>query len=644
MATYIYANPSQDPRLKKKYQYSSADAILEQLLNEQNKANQPQQAVKQSGKGGFLSSLISEGGGIGGAAGGAALGTAILPGVGTLIGAGLGGFAGAFGGRLAENKIRDDEYKVGSALTEGTLTGALSALGPAFQMAKGAKGAKALSSAIGGADDVLKGVKPTNAAIGAVEKKGLGMTSKAGGYFVGATRPGVEPLSPAKVMQYDKLLRKLKIPANDASDLLYGIEPKLSQVYKTLENGVVKSSSKVNSKQLADNLLAKINAAPGLGSAENKFAAEQALKLSKVSSPSDLLQFKRGLDKSISYVANPDAATQSKQAVSQIFRKGIKDELDTLVPGLEQQNSIAHDLASIRSFASRAANRTGVESTSAGGGLFSRALSSPTANTLKAKTGAATQAVGRSMAGTGGQNLQFGRYAKLQAPLNLAEAIATTDMQAPTEPQMQPVTDSNTQIGGTTLMSPELQQPAQQTMSLQEALAMAQQTLGPDATAPQYLSYAKAFMDASQTGGNGLDSVAKRQAANLDSATQIVNQLKGLYDNAGGAQGFGGYITKLTSKTPLNSEQKAYTDQRGAYVSRIVRALGEVGTLNEGDIQRAVALIPDYTDTPESANLKWQGLMQVLDSTRQSIYSNGGGGALQSNDLINALSQAQYGM
>lgn len=172
MATYIYANPSQDPRLKKKYQYSSADAILEQLLNEQNKANQPQQPVKQSGKGGFLSSLISEGGGIGGAAGGAALGTAILPGVGTLIGAGLGGFAGAFGGRLAENKIRDDEYKVGSALTEGTLTGALSALGPAFQMAKGAKGAKALSSAIGGADDVLKGVKPTNAAIGAVERRG----------------------------------------------------------------------------------------------------------------------------------------------------------------------------------------------------------------------------------------------------------------------------------------------------------------------------------------------------------------------------------------------------------------------------------------------------------------------------------------
>ena len=42
------------------------------------------QPAKKKGRGGFLTSLISEAGGAGGAAGGAALGTALLPGIGLI--------------------------------------------------------------------------------------------------------------------------------------------------------------------------------------------------------------------------------------------------------------------------------------------------------------------------------------------------------------------------------------------------------------------------------------------------------------------------------------------------------------------------------------------------------------------------------
>lgn len=85
-----------------------------------------QQPKKKTGRGGTLTSLISEGGALGGAAAGAALGS-VVPVLGTAIGGALGGALGAFGGRVAENKVRDDRIGLGDAATEATLTGVLGA-------------------------------------------------------------------------------------------------------------------------------------------------------------------------------------------------------------------------------------------------------------------------------------------------------------------------------------------------------------------------------------------------------------------------------------------------------------------------------------------------------------------------------------
>lgn len=97
----------------------------------------------------WISELSGAGGAVGGAAAGAAAGS-VLPGLGTLIGGIgggiIGGFAGGFGGRAAENKIRDNEYRVGDALKEGAWSGAFGGIGPAFQ---GARGAYAAGKAAG---------------------------------------------------------------------------------------------------------------------------------------------------------------------------------------------------------------------------------------------------------------------------------------------------------------------------------------------------------------------------------------------------------------------------------------------------------------------------------------------------------------
>lgn len=85
----------------------------------------PQVATpRTTGRGGTLTSLISESGALGGAAAGAALGSAV-PVIGTAIGGIIGAGLGAFGGRLAENKIRDDRLGVTDALKEGALSAAL---------------------------------------------------------------------------------------------------------------------------------------------------------------------------------------------------------------------------------------------------------------------------------------------------------------------------------------------------------------------------------------------------------------------------------------------------------------------------------------------------------------------------------------
>ena len=66
------------------------------------------------GRGGTLTSLISEGGATGGAIAGAALGS-VVPVLGTAIGGIIGAGIGGFGGRIAENKIRDDRLGLGDA-------------------------------------------------------------------------------------------------------------------------------------------------------------------------------------------------------------------------------------------------------------------------------------------------------------------------------------------------------------------------------------------------------------------------------------------------------------------------------------------------------------------------------------------------
>lgn len=606
-----------------------ADVRLAQEIEkrQREKANQPK-SKRGSKNQSWLSSIISELGGAGGAAGGAALGTALLPGIGTVLGAGIGGFLGGTGGRLAENKIRDDEYRLGDALKEGAWSGALSGAGSAFQVAKAAKGAKALSGALG--DDVAKGAIKAVPRTGVLQNKGLAMTSKAGGYFTGAQVPGAKPLTTSQVQQYDKLLRKLKIPANDASDLARGVEGRLKQVGGVLEKSLAKGNRPIPTKEVkafADDLAKKVASNAGLGKAEAKIAQEQAAKLSKIKDVKGLLDFRKELDRTISYVANPDSPEISRQAVARIFRGGIKDKVNTLVPGLKRQNNLYHDLSDIQSYVLKAANRGGTQTTS-GSSLFGTLSSSATANTAKAKAGAALSKVGAYTAGTGGPLTQVTNQAMRQAPAGLGRAISPsmdpTQGLPPEElgGEDQALMDAYEQISGGGMDPMEgmagVQQPQQPAYTLQQALAEAQQLLGPEESPASYLSYAKALMDASE--GPESSANQKNASAKAQGASRIIDELEAVFTQSGGARGpIQGRLQQAGAAAGGgNQALKSYQDLRAAYTAQISRALGEVGVLTDKDREVIQRAIPSVNDSQEAAAIKLQTLRNILGQLANS--------------------------
>jgi len=163
-------------------QQLKAIQLREQLAKQSSQAQQK----KKGGRGGILSSLISETGGIGGALGGASAGAAlgsVVPVLGTalggLIGAGVGGFLGGTGGRVVENKVRDNRIGLGDALKEGAVSGIMSA-GP-LRLAKLAGGTVAGKAAGLGLKEALALGTEKAVAPGVIAKVGSKLTNSGEG-------------------------------------------------------------------------------------------------------------------------------------------------------------------------------------------------------------------------------------------------------------------------------------------------------------------------------------------------------------------------------------------------------------------------------------------------------------------------------
>ena len=123
-----------------------------------------------------------------------------------------------------------------------------------------------------------------------------------------------------------------------------------------------------------------------------------------------------------------------------------------------------------------------------------------------------------------------------------------------------------------------------------------------------------------------LDAKTKRQqstgknsgtAQKQQSAMDILNTLMGNFQ----AQGpIGGTVTNILNGLTAgnyNYRTANYNEQAKGSLSMIIKALGETGALAEGDVERAMGLIPQITDSKEKAADKYQQLMAMLQSAGQ---------------------------
>lgn len=123
-----------------------------------------------------------------------------------------------------------------------------------------------------------------------------------------------------------------------------------------------------------------------------------------------------------------------------------------------------------------------------------------------------------------------------------------------------------------------------------------------------------------------LDAKTKRQESNKtksgtaqkqQAAMDILNTLMGNFQAQGPVGGtFTNILNSLTGGN-YNYQAANYNEQSRGSLAMIIKALGDSGALAEGDVERAMGLIPQITDSEQKAYDKYQNLMSMLQSAGQ---------------------------
>lgn len=620
---FTYKNQAQDP-------YAAFAMSLQRQRAQQ--APKP----KQQGKGGFLSSIISELGGAGGAAGGAAIGTALLPGVGTLVGAGLGGFLGGTGGRVAENKIRDNRIGIGDALKEGSLAGALSAAGQGYNLYKGAKAAKAgvqgieELSKIGKVGTSLRSnvVNPKVAAspFGANQEanlvktlNGLGLKGSAKNQY--EKLPGVMSKLGGEIdtalakntntSTLSKLVGEVKTNTKALPQFINGE----ASYNKALTSELKDLTSKFGSSKIsaAEVQAAKTDLSSKMGSIFNKVAKGADLNPKEASR----LAIWKGLDSHVVSIAPEVKALTAQQG-----------KLYEAAPGLlaKSKKTLGIPLLGIKS---SAAERLAQGSQDLAG------------RTLQAVGG-----VGKAAApATGGiveQTLKgIPKNLKVQAPGNYLGAAGMDTQPMEQDPQQsqdeqlmqiyEQLSGGQAPMGGQDLMGQMGgQMPEQPTYTVQQAMADIAKYPKDQAKIMDYYKFVNA---ASETNSKPLNSTAQQRVGNATSGLDSIGVLESTLATDPGAFQRQALPNPLgiTARLTGTSDLRAATDN----VVDVIARLRSGAAITDSEAARFSRLLPRAGDSPQTAARK---IAQVRRDLENVVGMAQGGG--QEQDLQSALMNA----
>ena len=108
------------------------------------------------------------------------------------------------------------------------------------------------------------------------------------------------------------------------------------------------------------------------------------------------------------------------------------------------------------------------------------------------------------------------------------------------------------------------------------------------------------------------DSSKSEIAAKQKAALNVLTGLISNYEAQGPIKGTVTGILNSITGGGYNPSAYAYSTGAEGSLGTIIKALGDTGMLSEGDQQRARKLMPQITDSPEAAKVKYQQLLQII--------------------------------
>ena len=125
-----------------------------------------------------------------------------------------------------------------------------------------------------------------------------------------------------------------------------------------------------------------------------------------------------------------------------------------------------------------------------------------------------------------------------------------------------------------------------------------------------------------QSSDSNLSAAQQTQLAKFESADDAINELEALYNQAGGGKGpIAGNLQSVAGDWGWDSGARTYNQMAEGLVNQIAQAIGKTDSLNtEGEVQRALQLVPSLTDDAQTAQNKLRTLREMLAQTKANYY------------------------
>lgn len=590
----------------------------------------------------FWTDQLSTGGGIGGALGGAAAGAAIgsvVPVVGTAIGGLVGGIAGgalgAGAGELGENFATEEEDKFKNVGTEALLGGIFAA--PPLRLARGVSAASKAGLAGKGAKAAFD-----TAFIGGTKAATRSGTERAAHSAIGEAwgiRPGVKSTGTIITPQRAKELQNFSktvigVPKTSSADMVFEravnhqtqVGSSISDAIKALPEG------SIDIQGLNKSVSNRFGKLLGVDPSKNQVAKDILGQLQAAKTPQQLWELRKSIDNElINFSRNPASTIPGAEQAARAARTEISNALSKAAPGLKDLNKQYSNVVDIINLTADAA-RTPKGFKIPG---FQQTVGGATAQRVKAGAGNTLEAA-RTLPG----KLSTGSTEGVGGLLGLGARQAVGQNAFGQEPQGMSLDEALLQqsqgldgLGEEVVTDTTMQAVEQSPYSRENLMADIQRD--PE-NAEQYMAYYSQLQEvyAQPDPASEFSQSSKNAMASSDNAINTIDQLEGLYQNAGGGSGrIGGAIQGLMGGAGFDENARVYDNLSQASVTQIAKALAGsgAGTVSDMDAKVIIAALPTLQDTPREARIKFAALRQRLEEARNNtlMYGGGGGGTLE---------------